>query len=69
MKGSSDCQTERICYHKAYVDPPAHRLLGGRYSWRRDDIDVFHGGAEGAAAPSRILAGYLLGQKMEDFHG
>ena len=32
MKGSSDCQTERICYHKAYVDSPAHRLLGGRYS-------------------------------------
>ena len=32
---SSDCQTERICYHKAYVDSPAHRLLGGRYSWSR----------------------------------
>ena len=33
----SDCQTERICYHKAYVDSPAHRLLGGRYGWRRDN--------------------------------
>ena len=32
-------------------------------------IDVFHGGAGGAAALPSILAGYLLGQKMEDFHG
>ena len=32
-------------------------------------IDVFHGGAGGAAAPPTILAGYLLGQKNEDFHG
>ena len=32
-------------------------------------IDVFHGGQGGAAAPPSILAGYLLGQKMEDFHG
>ena len=29
-------------------------------------IDVFHGGA---VAPPTILARYLLGQKMEDFHG
>ena len=33
------------------------------------NIDVFHGGAGGVAAPPSILAGYLLGQKMEDFHG
>ena len=32
---SSDCQPERICHHKAYVEPPAHRLLGGGYSWIR----------------------------------
>ena len=34
-----------------------------------DDIDVFHGGAGEAAAPPGILAGYLLEQKVEDFHG
>ena len=33
---------------------------------RPKTIDVFHGGA---AAPPSILAGYLLGQKMEDFYG
>ena len=26
-------------------------------------------GAGGAATPPSILAGYLLGEKMEDFHG
>ena len=42
----------------------------GKTSTRYEvNIDVFHGGAGGAAAPPSILAGYFLGQQMEDFHG
>ena len=36
-------------------------------AWFGSNIDVFHGG--GGRPPPSILAGYLLGQKMEDFHG
>ena len=46
------------------ADLPEFLIVGGD----TNTIDVFHGGAGGAAAPPSILAGYLLGQKMEDFH-
>ena len=44
-----------------------YHILYGAYRREFLGIDIFHGGAGGAAALPSILAGYLLGQKNGRF--
>ena len=54
---------------QVYCNFPREVRLGGLGS-EGLTIDIFHGGkGGGVAGPPSILAGYLLSQKMEDFHG